>query len=204
MSESLVWVTAWCSIGNQPSFEPMMTKFTDMYMVARPQWVNSLGPSDASVNILTLVQIMACHMFGAKPLSEPMLPYCQLDPKEHISVKFPLKFKSFHSINPLKMLSCEMSAILSRPQYVKWLISIQCGQTEAVVDHNKSRSGLRNPENNHVTQTVNHSRINPVSPFVILEFHFLDFIMIDEFIIFSIIFVSHPQFNDTSWDSFKY
>ena len=37
MSESLVWVTAWCSIGNQPSFEPMMTKFTDMYMVARPQ-----------------------------------------------------------------------------------------------------------------------------------------------------------------------
>ena len=26
---------------------------------------------------------MACYLFGAKPLSEPMLPYCQLDPKEH-------------------------------------------------------------------------------------------------------------------------
>ena len=25
---------------------------------------------------------------GAKPLSETMLPYCQLDPKEHISGKF--------------------------------------------------------------------------------------------------------------------
>ena len=26
-----------------------------------------------------LVQIMACHLFGAKPLPEPMLTYCQLD-----------------------------------------------------------------------------------------------------------------------------
>ena len=48
-------------------------------------------------NITSLVQIMACRLFGAKPLSEPMLPYCQLDPKEHISVKFCLKLRSFHS-----------------------------------------------------------------------------------------------------------
>ena len=48
-------------------------------------------------NIPTLVQIMAYHLLGATPLSEPMLPYCKLDPKEHISVKFYLKFKSFHS-----------------------------------------------------------------------------------------------------------
>ena len=34
---------------------------------------------------------------GAKPLSEPMLEYCQLDHKEHISVKFYFKFESFHS-----------------------------------------------------------------------------------------------------------
>ena len=27
----------------------------------------------------TLVQIMACHLFGAKPLSEPMMGYCQFD-----------------------------------------------------------------------------------------------------------------------------
>ena len=26
-----------------------------------------------------LGQLMACHLFGAKPLSEPMLTYCQLD-----------------------------------------------------------------------------------------------------------------------------
>ena len=29
---------------------------------------------------------MACRLFSTKPLSEPMLPYCQLGPKEHISV----------------------------------------------------------------------------------------------------------------------
>ena len=40
---------------------------------------------------------MACHLVGAKPLSEPLLPYCQLDPKEHISVKFESKYRTFHS-----------------------------------------------------------------------------------------------------------
>ena len=41
----------------------------------------------ASVNKPSLVQIMACHLAGAKPLSEPMLEYCQLDPWEQTSVK---------------------------------------------------------------------------------------------------------------------
>ena len=35
-----------------------------------------------------LVQIMACRLFGAKPLFKPMLVYCQLNPKEQTSVKF--------------------------------------------------------------------------------------------------------------------
>ena len=30
----------------------------------------------------SLVQIMACHLFGAKPLSEWMLEYCRLEAKE--------------------------------------------------------------------------------------------------------------------------
>ena len=30
----------------------------------------------ASVNLPSLVQIMACRLTGAKPLSEPMLEYC--------------------------------------------------------------------------------------------------------------------------------
>ena len=40
---------------------------------------------------------MACCLFGAKPFSESMMPYCQLDPKEHISVKFYSRLKIFHS-----------------------------------------------------------------------------------------------------------
>ena len=62
--------------------------------------VNSLRPSDAYMHPQTtssLVQIMACHLFGAKPLSELMMVYCQLDPKEPISMKFYLKIKSFQS-----------------------------------------------------------------------------------------------------------
>ena len=62
---------------------------------------NPLRPSDAYMrqyNIPTLVQIMACRMLGAKPLSEPMLPYCQLGHKEHtcISVKSYLWCESFY------------------------------------------------------------------------------------------------------------
>ena len=34
-----------------------------------------------------LVQIMVCRLFDAKPLSEPMLEYCQLDPWEQTSVQ---------------------------------------------------------------------------------------------------------------------
>ena len=30
----------------------------------------------ASVNLPSLVQIMACRLVGAKPLSKPMLEYC--------------------------------------------------------------------------------------------------------------------------------
>ena len=45
----------------------------------------------------TLVKIMACRLVGAKPLSEPMVVYCQLDSWEQISMKFELKFYHFHS-----------------------------------------------------------------------------------------------------------
>ena len=61
---------------------------------------------------------MACCLFGAKPLFEPMLPYCQLDTKEHISVDIYSKFKSFIQGNGLENVVCEMVAILSRPQSV--------------------------------------------------------------------------------------
>ena len=39
-----------------------------------------------------LVQIMACRLFGAKPLPEPMLTYCQMDPQEQMSMKSESEF----------------------------------------------------------------------------------------------------------------
>ena len=48
----------------------------------RPQCVNSSPPSAAYMRqwIRTaLVQIMACRLFGAKPLSKPMLVYCHVN-----------------------------------------------------------------------------------------------------------------------------
>ena len=53
--------------------------------------LNSLRPSDAYMrqwNESSLVQVMACCLFGTKPLSEPMLAYSLLDAWEHISVIF--------------------------------------------------------------------------------------------------------------------
>ena len=53
--------------------------------------VNSSPPSAAYMRQLietALVQIMASRLFGGKPLSEPMLHFCQLDPSKQTSVKF--------------------------------------------------------------------------------------------------------------------
>ena len=44
-----------------------------------------------------LVKVMACRLFGSKPLPEPMLAYCLLDSWEQISVKFESEFYHFHS-----------------------------------------------------------------------------------------------------------
>ena len=47
---------------------------------------------------------MVCRLFGARPLSEPMLEYCQLDPWEHKSVIF---FIEVH-IYSIKKMHLEM------------------------------------------------------------------------------------------------
>ena len=51
--------------------------------------INSSFPSAAYMHQWTrsaLVQVMACRLFGAKPLLEPMLAYCKLHSWEQISV----------------------------------------------------------------------------------------------------------------------
>ena len=48
------------------------------------QWIGS-----------ALVQIMACRLFGAKPLSKPLLGYCQLNPQEQTSSETLIKIQKF-------------------------------------------------------------------------------------------------------------
>ena len=72
-----------------------------------PRWIVS-----------SLDQILACRLFGAKPLPEPMLKYCQLNHQERISMTFYLKFQSFHSMTCIENTVWKMSAILSGPLYV--------------------------------------------------------------------------------------
>ena len=66
-----------------------------------------------------LVQIMACHLFRAKPLSKPMQCHCQLHCQEQISVKFD---SELYHINSRKCISkrryVTVAAILSRGRWV--------------------------------------------------------------------------------------
>ena len=55
---------------------------------------------------------MACRLFGAKPLSEPMLANCWLEPWE------PKFCEIWINIAVFEIVVCKMSAILSRPQRV--------------------------------------------------------------------------------------
>ena len=61
--------------------------------------------------------LVAC-LFGAKPLPEPMLAYCQLDSWEQISVKFESEFCHIHSRKLIWKCCLPLSAILSRGRWV--------------------------------------------------------------------------------------
>ena len=78
---------------------------------------NTLTPVYASVNRTTLIEIMACHLSGTKPLSEPILDYCQLNPWE----KFESKHCNFHSRKCDWKCRLQNVSILSRCQCVDFI-----------------------------------------------------------------------------------
>ena len=55
---------------------------------------------------------MASRMFSTKPLSEPVLAYCELDPCEDISVKFESNTTTFIQDNLLENV-CKIAAFFS-------------------------------------------------------------------------------------------
>ena len=84
-TEMYISVTKWCIVGYGTG------ALWDLYIVLakvsyqhhlKPYYINSFPPSAAYMRQWigwALVQIMACRLFGTKPLSKPMLGYCQLD-----------------------------------------------------------------------------------------------------------------------------
>ena len=64
----------------------------------------------------TLVQIMACRLFGTKPLSKPMLGYCQLDPRNKLQWISKQNTNFFIHENASENIICET---LSRGRWVK-------------------------------------------------------------------------------------
>ena len=64
---------------------------------------------------------MACHLDGAKPLSESMLEYCWLDPWEQTAVKFQSEFTHFIQEKALENVVCEMaSSCLGPNELTPW------------------------------------------------------------------------------------
>ena len=73
---TLVQVMAWCRQAASHYLSQCCPRSLSPYGVTRPQWVNSLRPSNAYMRRQprpSFVQVTACRLFGAKPLSEPML-----------------------------------------------------------------------------------------------------------------------------------
>ena len=54
---------------------------------------------------------MGCRLIDAKPLSKPVLGYCQLDPSEWTSVKMKWTDKLFIYENAFENVVCEITAI---------------------------------------------------------------------------------------------
>ena len=100
---------SWCSVVKltpRHSFRELHIKAqptVSLYHIATRGKVFRFNPSRPSNAYMrrwigsSFGQIMACVLFGAKPLSQPMLDYCWLELSEQIAVKFELKLLSFHS-----------------------------------------------------------------------------------------------------------
>ena len=78
------------------------------------KWSDSIG--------FPLVQATVWYLFNDEecPLSKSDMKYCQLNPKELISVKFESKYTDSRDKNSFEYPVCNMESILFRPQCVKW------------------------------------------------------------------------------------
>ena len=130
--------------------------------------VNSSSPSATYMYMRQrirspLVQIMACRLFGTKPLPKPVLGYCQLYPYQQTSLNFNQKIKLFIHKNASENIICEMAAILSTK---RWVNSPGPGDTYMIQVIIDSGNGLSPVWNHAITGTsdallsIGHSQTN--------------------------------------------
>ena len=89
---------------------------------------NTLRPGDSYMRQWTgssLVQIMACCLFGAMTLSKPILAFCQLEFREPISVKLSNNAIAIHD-NAFVIVLCKTGAILSCSQHIRYMRTVFC------------------------------------------------------------------------------
>ena len=93
--ESVLWILMALCLSTRVSATTVLTN-TSLSIIAFPDILgfNLSSPTAAYMGRWTesaLVQVMSCRLSGAKPLTGPLLPYCQLGPCEKTSVKFEQK-----------------------------------------------------------------------------------------------------------------
>ena len=101
-----------------------------LYSITRNQGVNSSPPSATYMRHwigTTLVQIMACRLFGAKPLSKITLDYFNRTLRNKLQWNFTQNKKLFIDENASENIVCKMAAILSRGRWVNTLRPEQNG-----------------------------------------------------------------------------
>ena len=87
------------------------------------QAINSSSPGAAYIRQWTgtaLVQIMACRLFGAKPLSKPMLGLWSIRSSGTNFSEIWTNTNIFIHENAFENIVCEMAAILSRGRWVNF------------------------------------------------------------------------------------
>ena len=111
---SPLWILmAWC-FSTRASVTTVLTTHP---CVSRCLRVNSSPPSAAYMRQCigsALVQIMACHLFGTKPLSKPMLGYCHPKLRNKLQWNFNQNTKLLINEIAFENIVCKMTTIFSR------------------------------------------------------------------------------------------
>ena len=71
----------------------------------------------------SLVQVMACLLFKAKPSPDSKLTHCELNPKKQTTVRLESICDFFYQENAFGNVICKMATFLFRPHCVKCLYS---------------------------------------------------------------------------------